>query len=999
MVEEVASYYTVIPGSDFDLDIVLTKIPKRKPALDFEWTTRVTASIGTCCVAAAFVGFMAYNKYANLRKQLEKTEHDLEEQKDGAVAERREFQEQLDMREGKIRETEERRKELEDGYYRQIQKRDAMINELEVEKQEMNEKLEVALQREKDMDSVLTEAERNERQINLFKEELEKRNAQINELLLEVQSLHGENQSLEQKWADARKESELQQQLLRQRAEEQAEIVLYWQRKFEESKIEKLRKESEHQQEIQNLIEECKMWKEKCKVQEENVLKEKNRAQEQERMKEETLRNQDKYMLMALLHGIAERNFHLEHIALECGNENEENTTEKERDGKERDGKERDGKERDDDLFDYLRKTKAEQYDRAQEERNDYLKQWDDLTQVVQDVIYGDESLPESLPELRHVSSGRNSEIVGCDATHEIGLLNADRDNKTCDQSPEDQKDKDRPTRKEIQILKARIAQLENENLVLMEYLAGTLQKEFDEVSSQLEETKDRLKEAEEKALELQGKLSEAECELTQKNTLRENLDRRAVLKSEADRCIDNQDFVSALALLRFTVKHYGSDLECSVKEVRCLLSLAMIDEAQDVLDDLPKEFKETCVIKIESALVSACNLDFGKSRMLLSQVLDACPNHPRALIAEEFVQQRMLWEALPGMIYAKEYDAALENIALAMSLGCLYPWVSVDLARITGNIFCKLGKLKEACECFLYVLAVDEDQEDCRLRLGLCFLLLGRCSDAIAEFTRLEEEDEMGEYLISLTEDLERMQQYGCPYRVLGVERDVAQDEIRRAYRKSALKCHPDKNQGADKDRAHLIMLQINYANDLLSNVKTRKKYDKTRQAIEEYAAEIFENANLPEWLDDEVVDESESDWDSEYSSDSGDEYESDSEDDADVEGNSVLMECSYNSYLDTESNVDHLEEDDDSYEEMEDEEDDDSYEEMEDEEDDDSYEDWRMKRMMNGKMWRTMMKMMMLHWTLMDLTIHIVKNLKRTLVKNHKMNEISDEDSPGKI
>ncbi|XP_066938983.1 M protein, serotype 5-like [Macrobrachium rosenbergii] len=152
------------------------------------------------------------------------------------------------------------------------------------------------------------------------------------------------------------------------------------------------------------------------------------------------------------------------------GNENEQNITEKEKQGK----------ERDEDLFDYMQKTKAEQYGRAQQERNDYLKQWGDLTQVVQDVMYGD----ESLPELRHGSSGWN--------------------NKTCDQSPEDQRHKDRCVRKEIQILKARITQLENENLVLMEFLAGTLQQEFDEVSSQLEEAKDRLKEGEEKALEIQ---------------------------------------------------------------------------------------------------------------------------------------------------------------------------------------------------------------------------------------------------------------------------------------------------------------------------------------------------------------------------------------------------------------------------------------------------------------------------------------------------------------
>ncbi|XP_064101833.1 putative uncharacterized protein MYH16 [Macrobrachium nipponense] len=840
----------------------------------------------------------------------------------------------------------EKENSLKDYFEGEIKKKDEVIEKL-------HDQLEVALQREKEMESFLIEVKGNERKVNLFKELLEHRNSQVKELLLEVERLKGENEALEQKWANALIEAGLEQQLLRQRAEEYVEISFFWQQKFEEvnKEVEMTKHREEDlrgklkdcEKEMEMAVNSVREMKDNVKLAEDqlnenhlfikekeeehnemkmqyqedlkekddeierllemvrNLLQEQERAREQQRIKEQTLRNEDKYLLMALLHGIAERNFHLDHIALEHGNENQQNITEEEQQGK----------ERNEELFDYMQRRKQEQYNRAQQERNNYMKQWSDLTQMLEALMCGD----ESVPELRNGISGQNSEIE----TH--------TDNKTY-QGHDD-----------IQVL----------------------QKEYDEVSRRLKEAKDRLEKAEEKAQEAEGKLREAECKLTQKNTQIETLDHRAVLKSEVDRCIDDQDFDSALALLRIIVKRFGNELECRVKEVRCLLTLARTDEAQDVLNDLPKEFKDSFIIKIESALLSACNLEFWNSRNLLSQVLDICPNHPRALIAQKFIEQRMLWEALPGMIDAKDYDIALENIAVAMSLGCLYPWVSVDLARIKGNILCSLGKLQEACECFISVLAVDEDQEDCRLRLGLCFLLLGRHTDAINEFTRLDE-DKNGEYLISLAEDLEKMQQYGCPYRVLGVETDVALDEIRIAYRKSALKYHPDKNKEADKDSAHLLMLQINYANDLLSNKKEKKKYDNTRQALEEYAAEVFKNPNLPEWLeDDDEVDESESDCDwknnsdsddesdsgdesesdseddsdeeseSDSESDSDDESESDSEDDSDVEGNLALMECSHSDYLENESSFGQLEEEDD----------DEVLEDEEDENEDDAWED----------------------------------------------------------
>ncbi|XP_064100666.1 A-kinase anchor protein 9-like [Macrobrachium nipponense] len=917
IVEEVASYYTVIPGTDFDVGIVLTKVPKENPVFDLGLATGVTAAIVSCCVAAASVGLFAYKKYGDLKKLYDRTECDLGKQKDDAEAENRKLNDMLDEKDRMLQ-------ELSDQYEEEFRKMADTINELEIENQNMDDELESALRLEKEaealledgiarelemeellllkdrqIDDLLSEGRRLKFERQQLTKMIEKDHMQKKSLLAELKEAQmemehciniieerennlrvyyeGEIQkkdemieSLHEKLEVAlQREKEMESLLVEAKGNERKVILFREQleNRNDELKEEVLslkKRESEHQQDLQKLREECKMWEDKCKIQEEDRLKEQKRAREQQRMKEETLRNEDKYMLMELLHGIAERNFHLEHIALEHGNEHQQNITEEEQ-----------GKEKDKDLLDYMLNRKAEQYQRAQQERtNYYSRQWGDLTQMLQDLdICG----VENLSELRNATSGQNSENLG-----------------------------------------------------------GTLQKEFDEVSRQLHEATDKLQEAEEKAQEVEAKLREAEHRLIQKETL----DRRAALKSEADRCVADQDFDSALALLRIIVKQYGNELECRVKEVRCLLALARTEEAQEVLDELPKEFKETHVMKIESALLSACNLEFCKSRMLLSEVLEVCPNHPRALIAQRFVQQRMLWEALPGIVDAKDFETALENIALATSLGCLYPWVSVDLARIKGNILCSLGRLMEACECFLSVLAVDEDEEDCRLRLGLCFLLLGRHRDAISEFTRLEEEAEKGEYLISLAEDLERMQPYGCPYKVLGVETHVGQDEIRKAYRRSALKYHPDKHKDDDKDCAHSMMLQINYANDLLSNKKKKNKYDNTRQAAEEYAAEVFGNANLPEWLDDEEDDESESDSDCEYNSDSDeesesndesesdseDDSESDSEDDSDVE----LMECSHSDYLDN-----YKDDEDDEDEELEDEEDD-GDEELEDEEDD---------------------------------------------------------------
>lgn len=62
-------------------------------------------------------------------------------------------------------------------------------------------------------------------------------------------------------------------------------------------------------------------------------------------------------------------------------------------------------------------------------------------------------------------------------------------------------------------------------------------------------------------------------------------------------------------------------------------------------------------------------------------------------------------------------------------------------------------------------------------------------------------------------------------PYELLGVEQDASNDEIKRAYRRLALKYHPDKN--ADDDAAAKKFRQISEAYEVLSDAEKRAAYD----------------------------------------------------------------------------------------------------------------------------------------------------------------------------
>lgn len=71
-------------------------------------------------------------------------------------------------------------------------------------------------------------------------------------------------------------------------------------------------------------------------------------------------------------------------------------------------------------------------------------------------------------------------------------------------------------------------------------------------------------------------------------------------------------------------------------------------------------------------------------------------------------------------------------------------------------------------------------------------------------------------------------------PYEVLGLETTASQDEVKKAYRKAALKHHPDKAAAEGKEAAHAKFQEVAFAFAILSDERRRKRYDTTGRTEE---------------------------------------------------------------------------------------------------------------------------------------------------------------------
>ena len=75
------------------------------------------------------------------------------------------------------------------------------------------------------------------------------------------------------------------------------------------------------------------------------------------------------------------------------------------------------------------------------------------------------------------------------------------------------------------------------------------------------------------------------------------------------------------------------------------------------------------------------------------------------------------------------------------------------------------------------------------------------------------------------------------CYYEVLGVPQDASNDDIKKSYRKLALKCHPDKNIGREQEAAEEFK-EVCQAFTSLSDPHERAFYDRNKESILRAAA-----------------------------------------------------------------------------------------------------------------------------------------------------------------
>ena len=89
---------------------------------------------------------------------------------------------------------------------------------------------------------------------------------------------------------------------------------------------------------------------------------------------------------------------------------------------------------------------------------------------------------------------------------------------------------------------------------------------------------------------------------------------------------------------------------------------------------------------------------------------------------------------------------------------------------------------------------------------------------------------------------------EYKDYYKILGIERNATPEEIKKAFRKLALKYHPDRNKG--NKEAEEKFKEINEANEVLSDPQKKARYDQLGASYSDWQANGGNQGNF-NWND----------------------------------------------------------------------------------------------------------------------------------------------------
>uniref|UniRef100_A0A6Q2WS52 DnaJ homolog subfamily C member 7 n=1 Tax=Esox lucius TaxID=8010 RepID=A0A6Q2WS52_ESOLU len=353
----------------------------------------------------------------------------------------------------------------------------------------------------------------------------------------------------------------------------------------------------------------------------------------------------------------------------------------------------------------------------------------------------------------------------------------------------------------------------------------------------------------------MKGHLREGKCHLSLGNAMAARRCFRKVLELEPDNSQAQQEVKNAdsvleyekMAEIGFEKRDFRMVVFCmdralesasachrfKVLKAECLAMLGRYPEAQSVASDILRMdstngdalyvrglclYYEDCIDKAVQFFVQALRMapDHEKARL-------ACRN-AKALKAKKEDGNKAFKEG--------NFDEAYQLYSEALTIDPNNIKTNAKLFCNRGTVGSKLKKLDQAIEDCTKAIKLDETYIKAYLRRAQCYMDKEEYEEAVRDYEKVYQTEKTKEHkhlLKNAQLELKKSKRKDY-YKVLGVDKNATEDEIKKAYRKRALMHHPDRHSSASAEvqkEEEKKFKEVGEAFTVLSDPKKKSRYD----------------------------------------------------------------------------------------------------------------------------------------------------------------------------
>uniref|UniRef100_A0A671T7Y0 DnaJ homolog subfamily C member 7 n=1 Tax=Sinocyclocheilus anshuiensis TaxID=1608454 RepID=A0A671T7Y0_9TELE len=328
-------------------------------------------------------------------------------------------------------------------------------------------------------------------------------------------------------------------------------------------------------------------------------------------------------------------------------------------------------------------------------------------------------------------------------------------------------------------------------------------------------------------------KVQELEPESSQVQQELKNAESILEFERLAEISFEKRDFRMVVFCMDRALESASACHRFKVLKAECLALLGRYPEAQSVASDILRMdstngdalyvrglclYYEDCIDKAVQFFVQALRMapDHEKARL-------ACRN-AKALKAKKEEGNKAFKEG--------SFEEAYDLYSEALTIDPNNIKTNAKLYCNRATVGSKLNKLEQAIEDCTKAIKLDETYIKAYLRRAQCYMDTEQYEEAVRDYEKVYQTEKTKEHknlLKNAQLELKKSKRKDY-YKVLGVDKNATEDEIKKAYRKRALMHHPDRHSGASAEvqkEEEKKFKEVGEAFTVLSDPKKKSRYD----------------------------------------------------------------------------------------------------------------------------------------------------------------------------